>query len=990
MSIHGQKLIKQIIDNACSHNLELIYNEFVYIEQNEQIPDSIDIICSLINIVGNYLVTAEKQNRPEDYAVFDTFCFKDFMSHFLKLTTYDFYKIDLQLIKTLSFLLINIKNKPSLYYLFSNNLLNKIISKDYSKYDDEFLSYYVNFLKSLSLLIDETSIQLFYIEKNNSFPLVENILKYYNHKDSMIRNVVRNTVMNILRVKNPKIEEHFSKLPTILYFIKIVYNLRDICLRIKDEIKNKNNKQISYLFDDLFDEMIYIDDLLNLRKEKINYIILNCLFYFFILPILCGSICNENKKLTKELSLFLLIFFFVNMKNEVFKNCLFSILFLDEIHSDIENFLKLDTDINDFFINNININQEKTKNDNINEENTNNEISFYQFFSEHYSYYFLLTLIENNNIIYAKYGRMYPQIKKIMENGKELFDSINYGENCKNFTFEEIITKLKFLINKYLDKNELNNMKNYHEFLTRGTGLLIGDLSKENIKTKEKEKVEYIYEKSFMCKIKDVFYYISGNIENDNIVLTKNKIKENLFNFITFQKEEILLLFNILLFVVQNKEINISLNLLKLVNLVNIFDNSKVFTKNLKNIDINLSGSIHESHNNKEIKLSFNKNIFTFNNYYFSLANIDTSKIQQNRNIPEILSNLLNFEIPFLPITYQVIYQNIINLTLDENYTCHIDLTDKFIKNIESKYKSVLFFIYSLFKNEKKNRENCYDILYNQWTFYKDLNNKSLLRSIKKNILSNMEVLTITNIDPNSDLYDGFEIYINTNLNKNNNDSEIFLKSKKENVCFETNILIFMLIYDLKKIFKKRKNNTNKDTNELDIQQKLLKNKFPLDYSSYDFQVGNKYDIDSIEPSKLYKQQIQYKIIDTQKNKEKPFLKCEIFFYRSFLYFGLRNKDDNNKVLIFKKIDIKLIEANKDYNKNAGENCVQLKVDDGNNENIILKFDNKMKRKEFKDLINEKIMTSSNDERLLFSQYFEGLVAKYQNTESNIKKDVDF
>ena len=34
--------------------------------------------------------------------------------------------------------------------------------------------------------------------------------------------------------------------------------------------------------------------------------------------------------------------------------------------------------------------------------------------------------------------------------------------------------------------------------------------------------------------------------------------------------------------------------------------------------------------------------------------------------MPEILSNLLNFEIPFLPITYQIIYENIINLTLDE------------------------------------------------------------------------------------------------------------------------------------------------------------------------------------------------------------------------------------------------------------------------------------------------------------------------------------
>ena len=325
MSNHGQILIKNIKDEVNSKNLELIYNEFQYIEDNDQIPKSIDTICSLINIVSNYLVSAEKLNKPEDFAIFDTFCCLDFMSLFLKLSNYDDYKINLQLIKSLSFLLINIKNKPSLYYLCSNNLLNKIISKDYSKYDDEFLSYYVNFLKSLSLLLDETSIQLFYIEKNNSFPLVENILKFYNHKDSMIRNVVRNTVMTILRVKNSKIDEHFSKLPSVLYFVRIICNFRDICLKIKDEINHKNIKKVSYLFDDLYDEIIYIDDLLNLGLEKINYILMNSLFYFFILPVICGTICNENRKFTKELALFLLIFFFINVKNETFKNCLFSI-----------------------------------------------------------------------------------------------------------------------------------------------------------------------------------------------------------------------------------------------------------------------------------------------------------------------------------------------------------------------------------------------------------------------------------------------------------------------------------------------------------------------------------------------------------------------------------------------------------------------------------------------------------------------------------------
>ena len=565
-----------------------------------------------------------------------------------------------------------------------------------------------------------------------------------------------------------------------------------------------------------------------------------------------------------------------------------------------------------------------------------------------------------------------------MENGKELWDDINYGENCKNFTFEEIIKKFKLLINKYLDKEELNNMKYYHEYISKGTGLLIGDLYKEDIKNKGKE--ELIYEKCFMCYIKDIFYLIAGN-ENQKLKLKKNIIKENLFNFLNYRKEEHILLFNILLFVASNKEINISKILINLANIVNIFDNTFLYIKKIKNIDINNSINDENSISNK---ISFNKNIFTFNNYFFSMANIDSSNSNNNYNILESLSNLLNSETPFLPITYQVIYQNIINLALDENYNCHKNITEKFIKNIEAKYKSVLFFIYSLFNNELKNRENCYDILYNQWLYYKDLNNKNLLKIIKKNVLSSMDLLTMSNIDINCDWEDGFEIFVNTNLNKNINDRDIFLSAKKENISFETNILIFMLIYDLKKIFKNRKKNKNDDNTT--IANKLLKNKFPLDYSSYDFQIGKKYNIDDIDSSQLlYKQQVQYKIIDSKKIKEKVFMRCEIFFYRSFLYFGLRNKDENNNVLVFKKIDIKLIETNKDYNKKEGENCVQLKVDDGNNELIILKFDNKNKRKEFKDLINEKIMTSSNDERLLFSQYFEGLVAKFKN--NNKKED---
>ena len=938
MSYHGQKLINIIKDQVSSINLELIRSEFQYIEESNKIESSSDIICQLISIVANYLVSAESQKIPEEFAIFDTFCFSDFMSEFLKLSSYDLYKIDLQLI-----------NKPWLYYICSNNLLNKIISKDYSKYDDEFLSYYVNFLKSLSLLLDETSITLFYIEKNNSFPLIENILKLYDHKDSMIRNVVRNTVMNIFRVKNAKIEEYFSKLPSVLYFAKIVNQIKDICFELKEQIKNQNTKKISYLFDDLYDEIIYIDDLLNLKLERINYILINCFFYLFILPILCGSICNVNKKLSKEMSLFIFIFFFINMKNEVFKNCLFSVLFLDELNPEIVQFLFLEKDLNDFFINTININYLQ------NLDNPKNEISFAQFFSEHYTYYFLLTLIEKNNIIYTKYGKLYPQLYEIQESGKELSNELIYNNNSsKKYTYEEKVKKLHEVIDKFLDKEDLINMK---------------------------KKEDLISTNSFLCQLKTVYNLISNKGEQK--YLMKNKIKQNLFDIINSKKEETLLLFNILIFIVQNKEINISRILLNLAGLNNVFEKTQLNAKTFKNIDIN--NSINEI-NKLDSKISFTKDIFTFNNYYFSILDF-AFQVDKKNNILESISIMLTKDIYLLPITYQILYQNIINLSVAENYKISTEISDKFRKNIESKYKSILFCTFSLYNNDPKNRENSYDLLYDQWKIYKDMNNKNLFQTIKKNILSKVDILYLKkNIDNNADYTQGFEIVNLNNLNINKNDNtEILSSSKRENICFETNLLIFMLVYDLKTIFKKRKEDSNNN-----IINKLMKNKFPLDLSSYDFQVGETYELEKYNSNEIYRHQIHYKILTNDKNKEKPFMKCEIFFYKSFIYFGLINQEDLNKILIFKKIDIKLIEVSKDYNQKEIDNCLQIKLDDGNDEFILIKFENKNIRNSFKDLINKKIMTSTNDERLLFSQFFEELTIKYRINENKDNKEDDF
>ncbi len=123
------------------------------------------------------------------------------MNEFLHLCNMNNKQINLQIIKSFSVLILNTTNMTTLYYLFSNNFINQIISNDYEKYDEDFLSYYINFLKSLVQKMDTTTVQFFFHKQYNSFPLLQSALKFYNHSDPMVKNTVRNILLTILKSK---------------------------------------------------------------------------------------------------------------------------------------------------------------------------------------------------------------------------------------------------------------------------------------------------------------------------------------------------------------------------------------------------------------------------------------------------------------------------------------------------------------------------------------------------------------------------------------------------------------------------------------------------------------------------------------------------------------------------------------------------------------------------------------------------------------------
>ena len=961
--------IKSMEKNANPKNMEIIYKELASLLKNENLlKKNLKETCKLIGLIGTYLVKGEGLNTTESQLIFDTFCDLDFMNILLKFSMLDYYEINLEIITTFSFLMINIKSTTYLYYFFSKNLLNRIINKDYSKYDEEFLSYYVNFLKSLSLRLDEVSVNLFYIEKTNNFPIIENVLKLYNHKDSMVRNVVRNIVLNILKIKVPSIEDHFTELPSISYLANIACHLRDICIQINDEIGKKKISNLHYLYDDLIDEATYIDDLLNLNLTKINYIIINCLFYYLILPIICGAISEKTNRISKKLALFLIIFFFINMKNELFKNCLFTLLFFDQLSLDLEYFLVLPPE---------------KKNYSFFSEN-NKEISFCEFISENYSSKFLLTMIQDDNIIYNKYKNKYPQIEEVMKKCKGIYQKFLATKKKISFNdikdhFESIVTS-----NSFFTEDESNNMGQYHLNMSMSTGLSVGQYSKESTE---------IYNFCFLCLINQIFLDLKGseksekssylNYKSNIIKEGLNKILEN----VDGNDEEMILLSNMLIFVSQSKEVNISNNLLRHVGLENIKESNIITKSSNKSANINENNILNDE--SPLSVLRFDKNNFNYTNDYFSITKDAKNKLFNTIKLPLLLSSHLLIKYKnnddkilenkekdhmiintyLLPLSYKLIILNIMNLSLNPQYKFEFRKGKKdyetFINNIETLYKQVLENITQLLKTNKEYKEEGYNIFYKKWKIYsKKYNNNSTLELIKDEIMNSTFLLLPEEYEKSKE-----EEYPEEISRKNMN---------FKNKYFENCLLLFMLLHDIREILL---NDPNYFKGENSFN--LIKNNFPLiikkdDIS--DFNINEEYNLEQFNSTKIYRKSASFKLKDSEKFEE-----GELIIFNKHIYFGTVSEDKIIKIQLKFKLKSLGLYKNKDDGNNIINLLVQSSVEDDDyiekkdelfdgiedkNKYIIVSFNDETIKEETSKKINEKILYINNEERIAFDTYF--------------------
>ena len=315
-----------------------------------------------------YLLVADRKNLKEYY---DYFYKLDFLTIFNNFLEKHIDRITFMILEMINFLTTNIQNKEILEYIYKQkfpsniqgikmNIIDKLILLD-TKKNEEYLTYQINFIKSLTLKINIDSLNYFYDCNINQFPILTKSLSLYNYTDPLIRNVVKNIFLAIIKIENPNLREFLTSFPINLYYANIIFQLKNSIIKICsiDLGENETNKAFGKLqkeHDFIIDTVFYIADLISLNIEKINFILINCMLKEIIFPLIYTLINKNQQNVTIYHSLYMLCLILFTIKNEFLYKVITTYLFTEKISNNI--FSKMPAipfqNINKNFMDNIN------------------------------------------------------------------------------------------------------------------------------------------------------------------------------------------------------------------------------------------------------------------------------------------------------------------------------------------------------------------------------------------------------------------------------------------------------------------------------------------------------------------------------------------------------------------------------------------------------------------------------------------------------------
>ena len=314
------------------------------LNQEKYSNKDIDKIKKKVGEIEGYLIVADKKKLPEYFKAFTDL---NLLEVFNSLLEKNNSEISFCILEATYFLSTNLKNEDLILNMYKTkfktkipgqkmNIIDKIISLSEVNQKDEFLTYQINFMKSLTLKINESNLFYFFDKDINLFPILTKSFSLYNHSDPMIRNVVKNILLSIIKIKNDDLLNFLVSFPNNLYYTNLILNLKNYILQLcLIDLNEFNNDKIFGIFhkkhDELMDITIYLGDLLMLNIPQINFVLINCLLNEIILPLFKVIISRNRELANTSIALYVFTIILFNIKNKFITDVICYILFEENI-----------------------------------------------------------------------------------------------------------------------------------------------------------------------------------------------------------------------------------------------------------------------------------------------------------------------------------------------------------------------------------------------------------------------------------------------------------------------------------------------------------------------------------------------------------------------------------------------------------------------------------------------------------------------------------
>ncbi|XP_044289261.1 protein CLEC16A isoform X4 [Varanus komodoensis] len=297
------------------HSLEHLKYLYHVLTKNTTVTDhNRNLLVETIRSITEILIWGDQN----DSSVFDFFLEKNMFVFFLNILRQKSGRyVCVQLLQTLNILFENISHETSLYYLLSNNYVNSIIVHKFDFSDEEIMAYYISFLKTLSLKLNNHTVHFFYNEHTNDFALYTEAIKFFNHPESMVRIAVRTITLNVYKVSldNQPMLHYIRDKTAVPYFSNLVWFIGshvielDNCVQTDEEHRNRG--KLSDLVAEHLDHLHYLNDILIINCEFLNDVLTDHLLNSLFLPLYVYSLVNQDKgaerpKISLQVSLYLL------------------------------------------------------------------------------------------------------------------------------------------------------------------------------------------------------------------------------------------------------------------------------------------------------------------------------------------------------------------------------------------------------------------------------------------------------------------------------------------------------------------------------------------------------------------------------------------------------------------------------------------------------------------------------------------------------------